>query len=83
MDGDSGMGVLLFPVLADKSIWRVKWVQTGIVSTQFVGSAGRFHLKRWDELRRMPSTAESASGVQRRFLPLGRGRASRNIREMI
>jgi len=38
VDGDTGMGTLVFTVLEDNTVWRVKWAQTGIMSTYFIGT---------------------------------------------
>jgi hypothetical protein len=49
IDGDQGGGVLVSPLLSDKTLWRVKWNQSGKFGEYYVGSCGRFHLNVWEE----------------------------------
>jgi hypothetical protein len=45
LDGDTQAGQLLYPLMSDKTMWRVKWLATGAKASYYVGSCGRYHLK--------------------------------------
>lgn len=51
VEGDSGCGILLHKVVADGSMWRVRWLSSGLHGNYFTGSCGRYHLLWWKEQR--------------------------------
>ncbi|EKX50847.1 hypothetical protein GUITHDRAFT_103436 [Guillardia theta CCMP2712] len=57
LDGDTGLGLLVRPVLQDKSMWEVRWVSSGLRGVYLTGSLGRSHLRLWTEAAR-PKEAE-------------------------
>jgi hypothetical protein len=48
LDGDTECGVLIEPLLSDKTVWRVRWLSSGKLGTYLTGSMGRFHLCNWN-----------------------------------
>lgn len=46
LDGDTQAGQLLYPLTSDKTMWMVQWMATGVKASYYVGSCGRYHLRR-------------------------------------
>ena len=51
IEGDSGCGELVQKVVADGSVWQVRWRASGQCGSYYTGSCGRFHLLWWREQR--------------------------------
>ena len=51
VEGDTECGVLIEPVLSNKSVWRVRWLSSGKKGTYLTGSLGRYHLRMWKDDR--------------------------------
>jgi len=52
LQGDGGIGVLLTPLLKDKTVWKVQWKGSGLIGAYFTGSCGRFFLKRVEQKKK-------------------------------
>lgn len=46
LQGDDGIGILLSPLLQDKTVWKVQWKSSTLIGAYFTGSCGRYFLKR-------------------------------------
>ena len=51
LEGDTECGVLIEPVLSNKSVWRVRWLSSGKKGSYLTGSLGRYHLRTWKDDR--------------------------------
>ena len=59
VDGDTECGVMIEPVLSDRTVWQVRWSSTGKKGVYYVGSMGRYHLRLWNrESRRSEGVVE-------------------------
>ena len=67
LEGDTECGVLLEPVLSNKSVWTVKWLSTGKKGTYLCGSMNRYHLRLWKVEDVGRGTAGNAADEQQGF----------------
>jgi len=63
------MGTLVFAVLEDNTVWRVKWAQSGIMATYFIGARER-NIER-EKARKEGGGAESERDTETKRVDAG------------